>query len=166
VLLSAGSFEDDIAIAASGLRRRWRAVGLVAAGVEELADALGERVEGLYGPCQWMADIAPEPADGPDADWFVTRYQQATATTPSYPAAAAFAAGVIWQRCARDAKTTDPQQVLAAAQILDTTTMFGRFRLDPLTGVQTGHHIRVVHWQHGRRIPLDTPSPNPTSESH
>ncbi len=160
VLLSAGSFEDDVAIAALGLRRRWRAVGLVAAGVDELAHALGERVEGLYGPCQWTADTAPQPADGPDADWFVTRYQHATGATPPYPAAAAFAAGVIWQRCARDAGTTDPLPVLADAFDLDTTTLFGRFGLDPLTGVQTGHQIRVVRWQHEQRIPLE-PTPNP-----
>ena len=160
VLLSAGSFEDDIAIARLGFQRRWRAIGLVAAGVDEAADALGERVEGLYGPCQWMADDAPEPAEGPDADWFVSRYQHATGTTPPYPAAAAFAAGVIWQRCTRDARTTDPPPVLSAARALDTTTLFGRFRLDPLTGVQTGHHIRIVRWQHGRRVPVEhTPRP-------
>jgi Periplasmic binding protein len=76
VLLSAGSFDDDAAIANVALRRRRAAVGLVAAGVDELTDALGGRVEGLYGPCQWMADTAPELAEGPDADWFVTRYRR------------------------------------------------------------------------------------------
>jgi ABC-type branched-subunit amino acid transport system substrate-binding protein len=152
VLLSAGSFEDDIAIAALGLRRRWRAVGLVAAGVEEFAYTLGERVEGLYGPCQWLADTAPEPSDGPEADWFVSGYQQAAGTKPPYPAASAFAAGIIWDRCTHDAKSTDPLRVLAASWDLDTTTLFGRFRVDPLTGVQTGHQIRVVRWQHGRRV--------------
>jgi hypothetical protein len=155
VLLSAGSFEDDVAVAALALLGRWRAVALVAAGVDELADVLGERVDGLYGPCQWMADAEPQPADGPDADWFVTRYQHVTGMAPSYPAAAAFAAGVIWQRCTWDAKSTDPVPVLAASCSLDTTTLFGRFRLDPVTGVQTGHQIRVVRWQHGQRIPVE-----------
>ncbi|MGH9056780.1 MAG: ABC transporter substrate-binding protein [Acidimicrobiales bacterium] len=163
VLLSAGSFEDDVAIAALAFRRRWRAIGLVAAGVDEAAHALGRRVEGLYGPCQWMADTSPEPGDGPDADWFVTRYQHATGAPPPYPAAAAFAAGVIWQRCTRDAKTTDPEPVLDASWNLDTTTMFGRFRLDPLTGVQTGHQIRVVRWQHGQRIPVEHTPAQPHS---
>ncbi|MDT5131607.1 MAG: branched-chain amino acid transport system substrate-binding protein, partial [Mycobacterium sp.] len=36
VLLSAGSFDDDVTIAQWGSERRWRAVGLVAAGVDEL----------------------------------------------------------------------------------------------------------------------------------
>lgn len=160
VLLSAGSFEDDVAIAGLGLRRRWRAVGLVAAGVEELVHALGERVEGLYGPCQWLADAAPEPDEGPEADWFVSGYQQAAGTKPPYPAAGAFAAGIIWDRCTDDARTTDPLPVLAASRDLDTTTLFGRFRADPLTGVQTGHQIRVVRWQHGRRVLVEPPRPD------
>jgi ABC-type branched-subunit amino acid transport system substrate-binding protein len=155
VLLSAGSLEDDMTIAALALRRRWWAVGLVGAGVDEAARALGERVEGLYGPCQWVADPAPEPADRPEADWFVTRYQHATGTAPPYPAAATFAAGIICERCTGDARTTDPLEVLAASQTLDTTTLFGRFHIDPLTGVQTGHQLRVVRWQHGRRIPVE-----------
>ena len=92
---------------------------------------------------------------GLTSTWFVTGYQHATGTTPPYPAAAAFAAGVIWQRCACDAETTDSLRVLAAAYNLDTTTLFGRFCLDSLTGVQTGHQVRVVRWQHGHRIALE-----------
>ncbi len=152
VLLSAGSFEDDIVIAGLGRQRRWRGMGLVAAGVEELYHAIGERVEGLYGPCQWFGDATVEPADGPGSDWFAGRYRDATGTNPPYPAAAAFAAGIVWQRCSHDAQTVDPLRVLAESSNLDTTTLFGRFRVDPLTGVQTGHQIRVVQWQHGRRV--------------
>jgi ABC-type branched-subunit amino acid transport system substrate-binding protein len=54
VLLSAGSFDDDVAVARWDSKYRWRAVGLVAAGVDELRHAIGDRVEGLYGPCQWF----------------------------------------------------------------------------------------------------------------
>ena len=155
VLLSAGSFEDDVVIAGLGRQRRWRAIGLVAAGVEELHHAIGERVEGLYGPCQWMDDAAVEPADGPGGDWFARRYRNVTGTNPPYPAAAAFAAGIIWQRCSHDAQTIVPLRVLAASSNLDTTTLFGRFRVDPNTGLQTGHQIRVVQWQHGRRVAVE-----------
>jgi ABC-type branched-subunit amino acid transport system substrate-binding protein len=151
VLLAAGAFDDDVAIAALALQHRWRAVGLVAAGVDDLVHVLGERVEGLYGPCQWLADAAPEPADGPGADWFVAGYQHTTGLSPPYPAAAALAAGVIWERCIHDADGTDPVALLATANGLDTTTLFGRFRLDPQTGVQSGHQICVVRWQHGQR---------------
>ncbi len=159
VLLSASSFEDDIVIAGLGRQRRWRGMGLVAAGVEELYHAIGERVEGLYGPCQWFGDAAVEPADGPGSDWFAGRYRDATGTNPPYPAAAAFAAGIVWQRCSHDAQTVDPLRVLAESSNLDTTTLFGRFRVDPLTGVQTGHQIRSSSGNTDSAALVDRPRP-------
>jgi Periplasmic binding protein len=154
VLLSAGSFDDDVAIAQWGSQRRWRAVGLVAAGVEELRHVIGEHVEGLYGPCQWLDDGTDDPADGPKGEWFTRRYRDATGTEPPYPAAAALSAGIVWQRCVQDAGTVESAPVLAASQRLDTTTFFGRFRVDGVTGVQTGHQIRVVQWQGAQRVPV------------
>lgn len=155
VLLAAGSFDDDVAVAQWAGGRPWRAVGLVAAGVQELRAAIGERVEGLYGPCQWLPDGVETPTDGPDSAWFTGRYRDATGADPPYPAAAAFAAGVIWQRCVQDAGTVDPSAVLAASRRLDLTTLFGRFRVDPVTGLQTGHRLRVVQWRGGKRVALD-----------
>ena len=95
VLLSAGSFDDDVAIAQWASERRWRAVGLVAAGVDELRHAIGDRVEGLYGPCQWFDNGTDDPADGPNSEWFSHLYRDANGTEPPYPAAAASAAGVV-----------------------------------------------------------------------
>jgi ABC-type branched-subunit amino acid transport system substrate-binding protein len=157
VLLSAGSFDDDVAIAQWGSERRWRAVGLVAAGVEELRHAIDDRVEGLYGPCQWFDDGTDDPADGPNSEWFSRCYRDANGTQPPYPAAGAFAAGVVWQRCVKEAGTIESLPVLAESQRLDTTTLFGRFRVDPVTGVQTGHEIRVVQWRGGRRVLVNRP---------
>ena len=137
--------------------RRWRAVGLVAAGVDELRHAIGDRVEGLYGPCQWFDDGTDDPADGPNSEWFSHCYRDANGTEPSYPAAAAFAAGVVWQRCVKEAGTVESLPVLAASQRLDTTTLFGRFRVDPVTGVQAGHQVRVVRWRGRQRVVLDRP---------
>ncbi len=157
VLLSAGSFDDDVAVARWDSGRRWRAVGLVAAGVDELRHAIGERVAGLYGPCQWFDDGTDDPVDGPDSEWFSHCYRDANGSAPPYPAAAAFAAGIVWQRCVKEAGTVEPVSVRAAAQRLDTTTLFGRFHLDRVTGVQTGHQIRVVQWQGGQRVLVDRP---------
>ncbi|MDT5170712.1 MAG: branched-chain amino acid transport system substrate-binding protein, partial [Mycobacterium sp.] len=157
VLLSAGSFDDDVAIAQWDSEYRWRAVGLVAAGVGELRHAIGDRVERLYGPCQWFDDGTDDPADGPNSEWFSRCYRDANGTEPPYPAAAAFAAGVVWQRCVKEAGTVESLPVLAASQRLDTTTLFGRFRVVPVTGVQTGHQIRVVLWRSGQRVRVDRP---------
>lgn len=157
VLLSAGSFDDDVAIAQWSSEHRWRAVGLVAAGVDELRHAIGDRVERFYGPCQWFDDGTDDPVDGPNSEWFSRCYRGANGTEPPYPAAAAFAAGVVWQRCVKEAGTVESLPVLAASQRLDTTTLFGRFRVDPVTGVQTGHQIRVVQWRDGERVLVDRP---------
>jgi len=114
-------------------------------------------VERLYGPCQWFDDGPDHPADGPSSEWFSRCYRDANGTEPPYPAAAAFAAGVLWQRCMKEAATVESLPVRAASQRLDTTTLFGRFRVDPVTGVQTGHQIRVVQWRGGQRVVVDRP---------
>jgi ABC-type branched-subunit amino acid transport system substrate-binding protein len=131
VLLSAGSFDDDVAVARWDSQRRWRAVGLVAAGVDELRHAIGDRVERLYGPCQWFDDGTDDSADGPTTERFSHCYRDANGTAPPYPAAAAFAAGVIWQRCVQEAGTVESLPVQAASQQLDTTTLFGSVSCQP-----------------------------------
>jgi ABC-type branched-subunit amino acid transport system substrate-binding protein len=158
VLLVAGGFDDELAIAASLLRRRWRVAAFVAAGVDEILAPVADRLTGVYGPCQWLPDAALQPEDGADSRWFTSAYLQAAGSSPPYPAAAAFAAGVLWQRCTRDAADTAPEAVQAAAQRLVTTTLFGGFRLDPVTGLQKGHRVGVVQWQHGRRQIVAPPS--------
>ena len=158
VLLVAGGFDDELAIAARLLHRRWRAAAFVAAGVDEVLAPVAERLTGVYGPCQWLPDAAPESEDGPNSRWFTTAYLQAAGSPPPYPAAAAFAAGVLWQRCTRDAGNTEPEAVQAAAERLTTTTLFGAFRLDPVTGLQEGHRVGVVQWRGGRRQIITPPS--------
>jgi hypothetical protein len=57
----------------------------------------------------------------------------------------------------KEAGTVEALPIWATSQQLDTTTLFGRFRVDPVTGVQTGHQIRVVQWRGGQRVLLDRP---------
>ena len=157
VLLVAGGFDDELAIAARLLGSRWRVAAFVAAGVDEVLASVGERLAGVYGPCQWVPDAGREPDDGPDAGWFTVAYRRRAGSPPPYPAAAAFAAGVLWERCVRDAGDTEPKAVAAAARRLATTTLFGAFRLDPATGVQNGHRVGVVQWRGGRRVVVTPP---------
>jgi hypothetical protein len=158
VLLVSGGFEDELAIAARLLCRSWRAAAFVAAGVDEVLAPVADRLTGVYGPCQWLPDAAPEPEDGPDSDWFTTAFLQAAGSPPPYPAAAAFAAGVLWQRCTRNAGDTAPDAAQAAAERLATTTLLGAFGLDPVTGLQRGHRVGVVQWRGGRRQIITPPS--------
>jgi ABC-type branched-subunit amino acid transport system substrate-binding protein len=158
VLLVAGSFDDELAIAARLLRRTWRAAAFVAAGVDEVLAPVADHLTGVYGPCQWLPETAPQPEDGPDSRWFTAAYLQAAGSPAPYPAAAAFAAGVLWQRCTREARDTALEAVHAAAERLTTTTLFGAFRLDPVTGLQEGHRVGVVQWRRGRRQIIIPPS--------
>ncbi len=150
-LLVVGSFDDELAAARVLLGRGWRAAAFVAAGVQEVLAPLGAGREGLLGPAQWVAATAPEPDEGPDAAWFVDAFRRATGEEASYPAVQAFAAGVLSARCLRDAGTTDDAAQLAAAARLSCRTLYGGFRLDPVTGLQVGHEVLTVQWQEGSR---------------
>lgn len=151
MLLVAGRFEDELAAARRLLPGRWRAAGFVAAGVEEVLAGLGAGREGLLGPAQWLAQSAPRPDEGPAAAEFAAAYRRDAGADPPYPAAQAFAAGVIAARCLAEAGTADDTALAAAARALDCTTMFGAFRLDPHTGRQVGHQVLTVQWQDGAR---------------
>jgi ABC-type branched-subunit amino acid transport system substrate-binding protein len=177
VLLVAGAFDDELVIADRLLRRPWRTAAFVSAGVDEVLQALrraggGAHLEAhadvvahagcqrrrrLDHACQWLPEVGAEPEEGPDGRWFIAAYQRTAGTAPAYPAAAAFAAGVIWQRCVRDAGTPEPDAVAAVARRLVTTTLFGAFHLHSATGLQDGHRVGVVRWQNGHRVPLIPP---------
>lgn len=151
LLLVAGRFDDE-ATALRHLRPRpWRAAAFVGAGVDEvLADLPAER-EGLLGPAQWTVETAPEPDEGPHAAWFADRYAERAGRPPSYPAAQAFAGGLVAARCLRDAGTADDDALRRAADRLACTTLYGPFGLDPATGLQARHRVVTVQWQDGRR---------------
>lgn len=151
VLLVAGSFADELAVAPVLLTRIWRAAAFVGAGVEEVLAPLGDAREGLLGPAQWVASAALEPGEGPASHWFVAKYRHVAGVDPPYPAVQAFAAGLLCARCLRDSGASEDAAQLAAARQLSCTTLYGRFRIDPLSGLQVGHQVLIVQWQHGTR---------------
>jgi branched-chain amino acid transport system substrate-binding protein len=151
VLLVAGGFDDELAAARVLLERDWRAVGFVGAGVEDVLAPLDQARGGLLGPTQWVAAAATESDEGPDVGWFLPRYRSAVGSDPPYPAAQAFAAGILAARCLRDAEAGEDAAQLGVARSLDCQTLYGNFRLDPTTGLQVGHELLTVQWQDGAR---------------
>ena len=83
VLLVAGSFDDELECARALPAGAWRAVGFVGAGVDEVLDALGDGLEGLLGPAQWIATPALEPDEGPEAEWAALAHRRARKETSS-----------------------------------------------------------------------------------
>jgi branched-chain amino acid transport system substrate-binding protein len=151
ILLVVGNFTDELTAAPILLTRTWNAAAFVGAGVEEVLAPLGNLREGLLGPAQWIATAALAPDEGPGSAWFVARYRDITGNDPPYPAAQAFAAGLLCARCLRDSGSCDDATQLARARQLACTTLYGRFRLDPVSGLQVGHQVLTVQWQNGLR---------------
>jgi branched-chain amino acid transport system substrate-binding protein len=151
ILLVAGNFADECAVAPLLLFRKWRFTVFVGAGVEEVLASLGELREGLIGPAQWVAHTSLNPDEGPGTQWFVTQYRKVEGGDPPYAAAQAFAAGILYARCLRETRDTHDEAIQAAAQKLMCQTLFGKFQLDPESGLQTGHQVVIVQWQQGQR---------------
>ena len=151
ILLVAGNFADEAAVAPVLVSRSWRFTAFVGAGVEEVFASLRELREGFLGPAQWVAQSALWPDEGPDAGWFAAQYRQQEGVDPPYAAVQAFASGILYARCLREAGEAHDEGIQMVAQKLECQTLFGRFQLDPLSGLQTGHHVVIVQWQQGQR---------------
>jgi hypothetical protein len=164
-LLSMGVFEQDAQTVGEVLRLpsppRW--VCAVSAGVREFAHAVNDP-DGVFGVAQWFPGSGAEVLLGPQEEEFVHRCAVNGLEQPDYPAAQAAAAAVIAAHCARLAGGTWTEDPWAAAAALDTSTLFGGFRIDPATGTQLNHETTLVRWRNHEpvAVPLN-PSRGPTS---
>jgi len=127
-IVGCGRFEDDVALGAAAAGRV-PAVGLVACGAAGAADALGPVVEGMFGPCQWLPGDVPAP--------------EGLGATADYPAAQAYAAGLVAHEAIARAGSSDPDAVWDAAIALRTRTFLGPFRVDA-EGRQMAHRPLIV----------------------
>jgi branched-chain amino acid transport system substrate-binding protein len=153
MVLGVGTTEADLAFARTlGAERAGaRVVGLVAAPIEHFGEALGPRAHGFFGPSQWEPGVRYRPDLGPTSTQFADRFRTRFGAEPDYPAAQAYAAGLIMQRCVEIAGSLDDEALLQVARSLTLTTFYGDFRLDPATGRQVGHDLVVMQWQGMRR---------------
>ncbi|MEZ5102587.1 MAG: ABC transporter substrate-binding protein [Thermoleophilia bacterium] len=122
-------------------------LGGLSPGVDGFAAAAGGDVEGVLAPVQWHADAAPgAPELGPAAGQLAPSTEEIDRL--DYVGIQAIAAAVVARHC----HAAVPDDPAAAARQLDTTTVLGRFRLDPVTGVQVGHRLTVIERRGGRRL--------------
>jgi hypothetical protein len=89
----------------------------------------------------------------PTQEQFLAAYGT-QAEFPDYPAVQAVATAAIAAHCARLAGTTRPQRLWLAASSLNTSTLFGAFKIDPATGAQTSHQTVLLQWTNGDRLTL------------
>jgi ABC-type branched-subunit amino acid transport system substrate-binding protein len=147
-LFSAGRFEDDVAIVntAQAAKRPPRAICSIAAGVQDFAAEV-ERPDGIYGIAQWSPGRADQPELGPAEADFITAYIHIAQSRPDYPAVQAAAGAVVATCCAELAGGLDRHALWQAAVALDTSTLFGAFKIDASTGAQIGHTTVLLQWR-------------------
>ncbi len=157
-LVSAGSYEHDLAVmrAVTQSSLNLPVLGCVAAGVEKFRRDLGEAAEGLVGPSQWEDQLQFRPEIGPTPREFI-RSMRADAPNVAcdYPAAQAYAAGLLTKTAIENADSFDAAKIRAAFSDLRTTTFFGDFSIDRVTGRQIGHRVLLVQWHGGQKVVID-----------
>lgn len=153
LILSAGAVEDECALARGlvAAQVRARAFALTAAAMHEFGQLLGAEAEGFLGPSQWEPGAAYAVDFGPGSREAADRIR-AQGAPADYPAAQAYAACLIAHRCLEEAGSAGDEPLWRAACALDCTTCFGRFKIDPKTGLQVGHKMVWVQWQRGRKV--------------
>src|SRR4051794_4230266 len=107
-LLSAGRFEDDVAIvkAARAAAQPPRAICSIAAGVRDFACEVDE-ADGIYGIAQWSPGADAKARLGPSEEDFLAAYVALAEAQPDYPAVQAAAGAVLATRCAELAGGVD-----------------------------------------------------------
>ena len=154
LIIGVGRIQDDLLLARQIVQKsvRARAIALVAAGIHQFGEELGDQAEGFMGPSQWEPAGAYIPDYGPTAQELANRLQAFRPGGGDYAMAQAYAAGVVAQRCVEEAGTLDNGSLREMANRLDFTTFYGRFKLDPATGSQVGSSVVIVQWQRGEKV--------------
>jgi hypothetical protein len=153
-LFSAGVFEQDAELVGKAQRLAVppRRICAIAAGVREFGRIVDDP-EGMFGIAQWFPGSGTAAALGPGEEEFVRAYSVTAGMLPDYPAVQAAAGAVLAVHCADLASSTRREALWAAATSLDTSTLFGAFRMNPLSGVQEKHSTVLVRWTGGKPVP-------------
>ena len=122
-------------------------LGGVSPGLAAFPEALGANPEGLLAPVQWHASAAASPELGPTSSEVLDDARSLALDPIDYVAAQAYAAALIADYC-RKQDAIHPE---TAARKLRTSTFFGDFELDSMTGEQRGHEMTVIQWRNGRQ---------------
>jgi hypothetical protein len=158
-LFSAGVFEQDAELVSKALRSATppRHVCAIAAGVREFGNVVDEP-DGVFGIAQWFPGSQQDVALGPAEDEFAGAYANRASSMPDYPAVQAVAGAVIATHCARLAGSTNRGDLWAAARELETSTLYGGFKIDPQSGAQVLHRTVLVRWTGGKLEQVNVPA--------
>jgi branched-chain amino acid transport system substrate-binding protein len=161
-VVSAGSYEHDVAVMrlCTAHVPNLPVLACVAAGVASFGADLAGDAEGIVGPSQWEPDAEIIQQLGPSGRDFTRRMAASGAPACDYPAAQAYAAGLVTLAALRSADSLDHAHLRSAFAGLRTTTLLGDFAIDPVSGRQVGHRMLLVQWHRGRKVLIDA-EPDP-----
>lgn len=159
-LAAAGGFAQDVALmrAVTAANLNIPVLGCVAAGVHDFAEALGDAADGIVGPSQWEEQVEIAPELGPTAGEFARRMRAAGHRDCDYPAAQAYAAGLIGCAAIREADSLDQRRLRDALGEMRTSTLYGDFAIDRVTGRQIAHKMLLVQWHRGHKVIIEPQS--------
>ncbi len=154
-LASAGSFDDDVVLIQAVIAANLNipVIACVAAGVEDFRKRMGEHADGIVGPSQWERHLQITPELGPSPEEFARRmHAGGPGAACDYPAAQIYAAGVLTGAALSAAGALEQERLRTAFADLRTSTFYGEFALDRVTGRQIGHKVLLVQWHQGEKI--------------
>jgi len=133
----------------------------VAASLPDFYNNFKNMAEGLIDGTHWTpyAKWSPEVAKqlgyewiGPTQEEFLSLFHEVAGPdkSPSYHAAAGFAAILIVARAIETAQSLEQSVLRQTFNNLKVMTIYGPFQIDPATGAQKGHTIVVGQWQAGK----------------
>jgi branched-chain amino acid transport system substrate-binding protein len=117
----------------------------VGPGLPDFGKNLGLDAEGVMGNTQWEPTLAL-----PGVKEFAEKYKAKYGNDPGYHAGGGYGAGQVLEAAVKKAGSVERDKVRQALFDLDTTTAFGRFKVDA-TGKQIGKPAYAVQWIDGVR---------------
>jgi len=116
-------------------------------------ESLEKNAEGCITCTQWEKGIVYPHDYGPSHDELIDAYQKEYGEIVNYMAATGFQQALVIQRCMELCDNPlDSDAMRKTAGEFEMTTFYGKYKVDPVTGWQTGHKMGVVQWQNGEKI--------------
>lgn len=150
VLGAATYFDDAVAITRQmkELNVNPKMFGVTVGGdLPKFYELLGRNAEFVYGATQWEPELPY-----PGAREFVEAYRKEfPGADLSYHSAGGYAGCQILVEAIRRAGSLDGEKVRAEILKLDTTTVYGGFKVDQ-DGFQVSHKMVMFQWQDGKKV--------------
>ncbi len=150
VLGAATYFDDAVAITRQmkELNVNPKMFGVTVGGdLPRFYEMLGRNAEFVYGATQWEPELPY-----PGAREFVEAYRKEfPGADLSYHSAGGYAGCQILVEAIRRAGSLDGEKIRAEILKLDTTTVYGGFKVDP-DGFQVSHKMVMFQWQDGKKV--------------